>query len=89
LTIKNTSRSLFVLAGLEAHDIGDLKFDEYQEDPISGNVRRPRSVGNANRRVTFSTMFQRCNVDRLKQILTEIKPHYIYIVGQAMMLMAI
>jgi hypothetical protein len=39
------------LAGLIAHDRGDLTFDDYREDPVASNVKRPRAIGNANRRV--------------------------------------
>lgn len=39
------------ITGLKVHDLGDMKFDDFSEDPTFGNVNRPRAVGSANRRV--------------------------------------
>jgi len=32
-------------------DVGDLKFDEFPDDPTTGNVKNPRAVGAANKKV--------------------------------------
>jgi len=41
-----------VFAGYSVKDGGDIKFDEFLDDPTTdSNVRRPRSVGAANKKV--------------------------------------
>ena len=32
-------------------DVGDIEFDEFPDDPITGNVRHPLSVGDDNKKV--------------------------------------
>jgi len=39
-------------AGYAVNDLGDVKFDEFLDDPTTAsNVRRPRAVGAANKKV--------------------------------------
>ena len=37
--------------GYSVKDVGDLKFDEFPDDPTTGNVKNPRAVGAANKKV--------------------------------------
>jgi len=39
-------------AGYVVNDLGDIKFDKFLDDPTTAsNVRRPRAVGAANKKV--------------------------------------
>jgi arginase len=40
--------------GFKVHDKGDLKFEEFKDDPVVGNVRKPKSVGTANKQIANS-----------------------------------
>ena len=37
-------------------DAGDIKFDEFPDDPTTGNVRHPLSVGDNNKKVLKSVL---------------------------------
>jgi arginase len=40
--------------GFKVHDKGDLKFEEFANDPTVNNIRRPKCVGAANRKIAES-----------------------------------
>lgn len=49
-----------VVSGYEVRDYGDLKFEQFSDDPPAHNVKNPRSVGSAVKKVCLCIKFLFC-----------------------------